>query len=74
VIRTAPGQLDDVQIGSALFVVGRAYLDLSLAIAFGENLLEACLEHPNVVIDDCLLLRRMLLAHDAHQSQISGSC
>jgi hypothetical protein len=55
-------------------IVGGAYLDLRLSIAFWEHLLKARLENTNIIVDDRLLLRWMFLAHDTHQSEVSMAC
>ena len=52
-------------------IVNITNLNLRLSVAFGEHLLETCLENTNVVVNDGLLLRWIVLAHDAHQCEIS---
>ena len=48
-------------------------LDLSFSIALRENLLETCLENTNVVVDDSLLFRWAVIAHDTDKGEISAS-
>ena len=47
-------------------------LDLSFSIALRENLLETCLENTNVVVDDSLLFRWAVIAHDTDKGKISA--
>ena len=48
-------------------------LDLSFSIALREDLLEACLEDSNVVVDDSFLFRWAVIAHDTDKGKISAS-
>jgi hypothetical protein len=50
-----------------------ADLDLRFPVTLGEDFFKSCLEDTHVVVDDGLLLRWVVLAHDAHQSKISVS-
>lgn len=56
--------------GSLCTVVDIAYLDLRLSVTLGKDLFKTCLEDTNVVVDDSFLLCWVVLAHDAHQSEV----
>src|SRR5690349_7800609 len=47
-------------------------LDLGFSIALRENLLKTCLKDTNVVVDDSLLFRWTVIAHDADKGEISA--
>ena len=47
-------------------------LDLSFSIALRENLLETCLEDTDIVINDSLLFRWAVIAHDTDKGKISA--
>lgn len=47
-------------------------LDLSFSIALRKNLLQACLEDTNVVVDDSFLFRWAVIAHDTDKGKISA--
>jgi hypothetical protein len=47
-------------------------LDLSFSIALGENLLETCLEDTDVIVDDSLLFRWAVIAHDTDKGKVSN--
>jgi hypothetical protein len=46
-------------------------LDLSFSIALRKNLLKTCLEDTDVVVDDSLLFRWAIIAHDTDKGKIS---
>lgn len=45
-------------------------LNLGLSVALGEDLFQTCLEDTDIVVDESLLLRWIVLTHYTHQCQV----